>query len=329
MNETIDIAFVFDEKFADLFKVAAYSVAKNTKSDLAIHVVDCGITEGSKDQIRKFVSVFENVSSIEFRVPERVDVLENYAIPVHFSTAIFYRLAIHKLFPELKRIIYLDCDTIAVGDIAELWEEDLKGCPFGAVEEDGNFFNAKTKLRKMKEIHLPENKHYYNTGVLLIDTRKFEDNKIFERVIEFVKNTDLQLSCPEQDAMSLCLADNEHVSLSPKYNFIPLTLLSEECFKKVKKLTIIHYAGVKPWQTNKKVVKFAKLCGLRKYHTSMLLKYWEYADYVDRKKFSNGNIFHALKFLYKCIFQPIEQFISRKCCHFMKSHFGRQKKNDC
>ncbi|MDR1457311.1 MAG: glycosyltransferase family 8 protein [Puniceicoccales bacterium] len=322
MDEAINIAFVFDDKFSDLFKVAVYSIAKNTKSNLAVHIIDCGICEENKDLIRKFISEFKNISSIKFKVPERIEILENYAIPAHFSTAIFYRLAIPKVFPELNRVIYLDCDTIAVGDIFELWNEDLKGRPFGAIEEDGNFFNEKTKLRRMKEINFPENRHYYNSGVLLVDSKQFEKSQVFERVIEFVKNTNLRLLSPEQDAMNLCLADDEHMALSPKYNFIPFASFSEACLKKVKSPRIIHYAGRKPWEMNKKVIRFAASCGMGKYHMSMMLKYWEYADYVDEKKFSSGNIFHTLKFLYKCLFQPIERFISRKCCHFQKFLFG-------
>ncbi|MDR2432307.1 MAG: glycosyltransferase family 8 protein [Puniceicoccales bacterium] len=327
MDETINIAFVFDEKFSDLFKVAIYSIAKNTKSNLAVHIVDCGISEKNKNQIREFISEFKNILSIEFKVPERIEILESYTVPAHFSTAIFYRLAIPKVFPEPKRVIYLDCDTIAVDDISELWNEDLNGRPFGAVEEDGNFFNTKTKLRKMQEINLPESKHYYNTGILLIDTHRFEDNKIFERVIDFVRNTNLRLSCPDQDAMNLCLADDEHMVLDPKYNFIPFASSSEECLKKIKEpIIIMHYAGKKPWEMNKKVIRFAAWCGMEKYHMAMMLKYWEYADCIDKKKFSSGNILHTLKFLYKCLFQPIEKFISRKCCHFQKSFFGQRKK---
>ncbi|MDR0742688.1 MAG: glycosyltransferase family 8 protein [Puniceicoccales bacterium] len=326
-SKTIDIAFVFDDKFSDLFRVAIYSIAKNTKSNLAVHIVDCGIAEQNKDLIRKFISEFKNISSVEFKVPKRIEVLESYTIPTHFSTAIFYRLGIPKIFPELSRVIYLDCDIIAVGDISELWNEDLDGRPLGVIEEDGNFFNTKTKLRKMQEINLPENKHYYNSGVLLIDSKQFEKSQIFERVVDFVKNTDLKLSCPEQDAMNLCLDDDEHMALDPKYNFIPFASSSEECLKKIKEpIIIMHYAGKKPWEVNKKIIRFAASCGMEKYHMSMMLKYWEYADYIDKKKFSNGNIFQTLKFLYKCLFQPIEKFISRKCCHFQKSLFGQRKK---
>jgi hypothetical protein len=64
-------------------------------------------------------------------------------------------------------------NTITVGYKIELSNEDVKGCPFGAVEQDDNFFRSNTKLRKMKEIHLPGNKSYYNSGILLIDVPKF------------------------------------------------------------------------------------------------------------------------------------------------------------
>jgi hypothetical protein len=59
----------------------------------------------------------------------------------------------------------VDCDIIAVSDIVEPWKKDSRDCLSGAVEEDGNFSRAKIKLRKMKQIHLPENKHYDNTRV--------------------------------------------------------------------------------------------------------------------------------------------------------------------
>jgi lipopolysaccharide biosynthesis glycosyltransferase len=44
-GETINVAFVFDDEFSDLFRVAAYSIAQNTRAKLAIYVIDCGISE--------------------------------------------------------------------------------------------------------------------------------------------------------------------------------------------------------------------------------------------------------------------------------------------
>ncbi|MDR1401742.1 MAG: glycosyltransferase family 8 protein [Puniceicoccales bacterium] len=323
----MNIAFVFDDKFCDLFKVAVYSIAKNTRARAAIHVVDCGIAEENKEQLRKFLSAFKNISSVEFRLPQRIDILEKFPMKSHFSSAIFYRLAIPKIFPELSRVIYLDCDTITTDDIANLWNEDLGSCAFGAVEEDVNFSDEKTKLRKMKEINLPKDNHYYNSGVLLIDTHKFESDKIFERVTGFLKNTSIYLSCPEQDAMNLCLADNEHMALSPAYNFMPFAPLAKGYRQNGGKVAIIHHASTKPWHMNKTVIKLFHLCGICRYSTEMFLQYWEYSDCVDKKKFSSGNIFPALKFFYKCLFQPIERHVVRKFCQFIRPQFKKPKRN--
>ncbi|MDR1413845.1 MAG: glycosyltransferase family 8 protein [Puniceicoccales bacterium] len=321
MNKIIDIAFVFDDKFCDLFKVATYSIAINTNSKLAIHVVDCGIAEENKEQLRKFLSTFKNISSVEFRFPQRIDILEKFPMKSHFSPAIFYRLAIPKIFPELSRVIYLDCDTITTGDISNLWNEDLQGRPFGAVEEDGNFSDEKTKLRKMKEINLPKDNHYYNSGALLIDTHKFESDKIFERVLEIIAKTNLKLSCPEQDAMNLCLADNEHMALPAIYNFMPFAPLAKQYLKNSGNVIIVHHASTKPWHMNKTIVKMFHFFGFYHYSTGVFLQYWEYADCVDKKKFSNGNIFPALKFFYKCFFQPFERYIIRRFCYLVKFQF--------
>ena len=39
----------------------------------------------------------------------------------------------HFLPNEIERVIYLDGDTIVLGDIALLWNQDLKGCVVGMV----------------------------------------------------------------------------------------------------------------------------------------------------------------------------------------------------
>jgi lipopolysaccharide biosynthesis glycosyltransferase len=64
-----------------------------------------------------------------FGIPERVEVLENFPTEARFNSVVFYRLALSKVFPELKRVIYLDCDIIALGDILKLWNEELNGHP--------------------------------------------------------------------------------------------------------------------------------------------------------------------------------------------------------
>ncbi|MDR0693071.1 MAG: glycosyltransferase family 8 protein [Puniceicoccales bacterium] len=300
MDEIINIAFVFDDRFSDLFRVAIYSIAKNTKSNLALHIVDCGISEENKDLIGKFISEFKNISSMEFRVPERLEVFENLSIEPPYNSTVFYRLEIPRIFPALERVIYLDCDIIAIGDIAELWNEDLKGRPFGAIEEVGNFIDSDTVWRKRMTLGLPLGKRYYNTGVLFFDCGQYQKSKIFERVVEFVKSTRISLPCPEQDAMNICLRNDEHLPLHPKYNFMPFYALSKRCLRVIKNPVVIHYAAVKVWQLNlnKILIKILYLFGLCRYSLGMILCFWRYSDRVDGEKFSSRSVIPTIKFLY-------------------------------
>jgi lipopolysaccharide biosynthesis glycosyltransferase len=312
MGRTIDVAFVFDDRFSDLFRVAAYSIARNTKADVAIYVVDCGISKGNRANILRLADHCRRIKSIEFGIPRREQAVEDVPLPPHFSSAIFYRLAIPKVFPALERVIYLDCDVVVDGDIAGLWDEDLRGCPFGAVEEDGNFFNVGTRRRRRHRLGMGKCDAYYGSGTLLIDCRKFEESRIFERVIEWIGHTNICLPCPEQDAMNLCLRGDEHRPLSPKYGFTPCAPLAESCLRKIRKPIVIHYSCFKPWTASRATVEFFHCLGLFRRRTTLFLKFWEYADGVGFGSNGRGAVMATLKVFWKLAFQPIERFVAER-----------------
>lgn len=311
MRLPINLCFVFDEKFADFFKVALLSIDSNTLSRLAVYVVDCGISEQKRTELEQFVSTLKNVVLLQFRQPERVDVIEKYNIQAWFSTAIFYRLVVPKIFPELGRVIYLDCDIIADGDIIELWNEDLNGCPFGAVEEDGNFFKNKERENYKARIGVHLSNKYFLSGMLLIDCKKFEESKIFERVIKCIQTSKVAFCCPEQDAMNVCLNNDEHCPLSPKYNFCPFAPLAQKCLKIIQRAVVVHYSGMKPHLCNRKLISVLSKCHMFPYVTNMFLKFWNYADRIDIGCYQHAGYKDTLRFLWKRIFQPIEHFVAK------------------
>ncbi|MDR1433276.1 MAG: hypothetical protein LBI61_02990 [Puniceicoccales bacterium] len=325
MQQTINIAFSFDDKFADVFCVAACSAAKNTASNLAIYIVDCGISDENKEKILRLREKCPSITGVKIGAPKRIDVLEKFHMASHFSPAVFYRLAIPKVFPELERVIYVDCDVVVDGDIVELWREDLASRPFGAIEEEGNFFNPKMRMQKVKTLSMPAENHYYNSGVLLIDCSKFEESRIFERVIECVRCTKIFLPCTEQDAMNICLKNDEHMPLSPRYNFCPSAPLARKTFRRNRNVVIVHYSMCKPWLTNERILAALYSIGMFRYSTSFLLKFWQYANEFGFKRTHGKSVSYTFLFLYKRIFQPIERFVSEKIrdnvLDFFRKHF--------
>lgn len=98
------------------------------------------------------------------------------------------RCALAKLFPEEKRALWLDTDTIVDADITELLETDLEGVCFAGCIEPGK---TRPGFR------------YINAGVLLCNLEEIrrigKDDELI-RVINLIR-----LSYPDQDAINrLC-----------------------------------------------------------------------------------------------------------------------------
>ena len=81
MSDTINICFVFDEKFVDLFKVSILSIAQNTDSKLSVYIIDCGISKDGKSSIVELTNRLKNIESVTFGIPARISEIENFKIP--------------------------------------------------------------------------------------------------------------------------------------------------------------------------------------------------------------------------------------------------------
>lgn len=128
------------------------------------------------------------------------------------------RVALGKMFPREKRMLWLDCDTIVDGDISELFEMNMIGYYFAGVKEH----NKKNWIGD-----------YINTGVLVMNLEAIRRDKIDDRIIALLNKR--KLDCPDQDAINL-LAKGKILFLSSEYNVCPFTEPPE-------RQKIIHYAA--------------------------------------------------------------------------------------
>jgi lipopolysaccharide biosynthesis glycosyltransferase len=144
--------------------------------------------------------------------PERVA-----GLPVsgYFTEAMWYRIFLPELAPEADRVLYLDVDTIAVDDIAPLWDVSLEGALVGAVT---NVFEA---WREERRAELPEG--YFNSGVLLLHLTAMRADGTTERLRRFaLEHPDLLW--PDQDTLNLVLGERR-VHLHPRWNAMNSVLL--------------------------------------------------------------------------------------------------------
>lgn len=312
MNLPINIVFCCDDAYAAKLAVAAYSLLRSNQSSVALFVIDCGISEKNKQLVYSLQTKCHNLVSVVFKNPDRITCFEDFPVSPWFSSAIFYRLAIPEIFPDIARAIYLDCDVIVDADITELWHTDLGNCSFSALNDEGNFLLSEDAERRKKVAGIPLNRIYMSSGVLLLDSQKFVKSRILERVIEVIKNHHGALVCPEQDAMNICIGEDEYVPLDPRFNFTPFANLAKKRIREGIVPAIIHYSCMKPWTFNRKLVDWLYKSHLFRYELGFIEKYWHYSDDIDPHGYSAQTVKVTIKALYKRVFGPIEYFVAKK-----------------
>lgn len=153
----------------------------------------------------------------------------------HWTWMTLVRCYAPELLPDVDKVIYMDLDVEIVGDLRELWETDLEGCPVAGVIDTG--------IRKVKLPYIRDIMTYINVGVLVMDLHAFREMHVSEDMDELLHKW--LLGYPDQDALNI-VCDGKIKLLDNKWNSGPSTGISEEA-------VIYHTTdGAKPWNPSSK-----------------------------------------------------------------------------
>lgn len=244
------VVFATDENYVQHAGVTMLSLLENKKSanPITINIIDDGLTEDSRNKLRKIAIDYRAALSFLYI---KTDNLLN--ILAGRKRTMFYRLAIPDLLPDIDKALYLDVDLIVRHDISELWATDISNYYLAAVNDIAD----KEDLERLKrDLGIPDSQPYLNSGVLLINNRKWREEQIGEKIVKYVfEHKPLQ---EDQDGLNAILW-GKWLPLNPKWNidrqafrhychFSTRAKLPEEVKKAVKDPAIVHFTGpVKPW----------------------------------------------------------------------------------
>lgn len=116
-----------------------------------------------------------------------------------YPKEMYYRLLAPHLLPDnIKRILYLDPDTLVINPVRPLWETELNGNLFAAAAHTG-----KTELaNNVNRLRLETEQDYYNSGVLLMDLDAGRREIIPEEIFQYVEKHRKELLLPDQDILN-------------------------------------------------------------------------------------------------------------------------------
>ena len=181
--------------------------------------------------------------------------------PSHLPRATWFRLlAVEVLPPEIDRFVYLDVDVLVRRSVVPLWSIDLGGSVLGAVRSV-NFpsFGTWGAFDHWRRHGIDPRLPFFNSGVLVVDTRAWEQGCTSERILEVLASGDIHGGA-DQQTLNVVLA-GRWAELDPMWNQqTPLLddrrgghlLYDDETIERARTdPVIIHYLDrPKPWHVD-------------------------------------------------------------------------------
>ncbi|MFN9643544.1 MAG: glycosyltransferase family 8 protein [Cyanobacteriota bacterium] len=215
--------------------------------------------------------IIDNVSSEQFNrvIPYLHSLLPSLSIlrvdpaclgffPVfgHATVATYFRLLLPGVLPaELKRVLFIDADTVVTANLEPLWNLSLEGKALGAVPDHW--------LSCQEQDHPVGS--YFNAGVLLIDLERWRQADVLERGGAFARAHPEALRYWDQDVLNHVF-QHDWLPIGHRWNACPHLFgllpdfsldsqhLSASEQEAIADPAIIHFAGgggrVKPWNAH-------------------------------------------------------------------------------
>ena len=238
----IPIFFACDEDFVKYTMVSMKSIMENADRSRKYHIyiLHMGITEATQAKVLAmadeefaidFVDVTDKMKSIADKLPIRD----------HYSNTTYFRLFIPDMFPQYRKALYIDSDTIVVGNIAELYDHKLGKlyagvCPDRVVAQTDILGDYVEKVLGVKRTR------YFNAGVMLMNCSQFRENHLLDEFLEML-HIYLFVVAQDQDYLNL-ICKNQVLYMEPKWNaqvFGELACPEEE-------VGLFHFnMAAKPW----------------------------------------------------------------------------------
>ena len=306
----MNVLYQSDNNYAPYMGVSICSLFKNNKDEkyITVYVIDDDIDKINKDKLQELADkysrniVFLRGDSL-LNDKELVKTFEYTKF--RKNTHSYFKMFIDRLLPSLdERIIYIDCDTVVEGSISALDEMDMMNRPIGMVQ-DSLVTGAKTS------VGLDDTQRYYNSGVILIDLKRWKELNCSERIFKHIRDI-RTYGTVDQDVLNVELHD-EILPLPIRYNLQPVHMVySYKQYSRVYRHNEPYYTEneISEALKNPGVLHFLRYIGESPWHAGNVHPDTPYFDkYLAMSPWKNmikqpsnkGGIFKVEKIMYRLL----------------------------
>ena len=270
----MNIALCLNKKYIPYATVTVISLMLHETEDLDIYLVHQDMDDNDirkmsasieyakehlTDELRKRLSAVRVLPEVRLhsirvdadRIPKEAPVTNNW------TAEIYFRLMFTELLPpEVDRILYMDCDMVAVHSVSQLYHCDLGDkllCACIDLRADICFDDMQPMQKKMLGPLKEKGYHYFNSGILLFDMNAMREHHSFDDYVKALKEWDYQVIAPDQDLLNYVNYDETKVIDWKRYNFFARNaaervITSQSIYD--TDISVVHFPGPKPWNNS-------------------------------------------------------------------------------
>lgn len=176
----LNILYATDSNYSPHAAASVYSLLDNNRSfdKINIYIIDDNISDDCKYKFNSMVGQFSNATLIFYpfeNLSHKLRLKETW-----FARAGYARLMLAAI-ADVDKMLYLDCDTIVNGSLEEIWGIDISDCCVAGVQDNPALFMSEV-------IGMDANDRYINSGVMLINLKKWREENIEAKIIKMIED---------------------------------------------------------------------------------------------------------------------------------------------
>ena len=217
-KSTMDVMYASDDNYAEIMGVSILSLLQSNRDvqKIRIFIIEDAISEENKSRLTNMVNEYER----DVIFIQKPDIRNNLGVELktlRWSDSAFSRLFLKELFapyPDVHKLLYLDCDTLVVADLQDLWNTDISSYLGAACLE------CMSNLHK-KIIGAKKTDNYINTGMLLLNVDRCVKEDVQRQASDFLKKYKGKVEYVDQGVINGTVS-NRFLLVDPRYNLTAL-----------------------------------------------------------------------------------------------------------
>lgn len=250
MRQRINVATALNSHYMRYTYVMLTSLFVNqTDADIHVYLLHSDLSDREQECLQSLARSYGH--TIHYLPISRESFPTALPTTQQWSLETYFRLLLLDILPdEIDRLLYLDVDMIVNKPIAELYQTDFEGACFCACRDMTTTLPVSDIRDEIFIEQIAAGFTYFNAGVMLWNVAALRGKYSFKDYMELAKKLEYKMLAPDQDLLNYMHWKQVKFVDERQYNLFSKKSYNDGMrYEQVKKeTTIIHFAGMKPWE---------------------------------------------------------------------------------